>query len=76
MVKRSVKKNQMWEAPGCTVVRTPGFHCSGSESIPGWGTEIPQAVQDVAKKKRHKRTKFERLIVLVSRPNINLQYSE
>lgn len=34
------------------MVRTPGFHCSGSESIPGWGTEIPQAVQDVAKKKK------------------------
>ena len=34
------------------MVRIPGFHCSGSDSIPGWGTEIPQAVQGVAKKKK------------------------
>lgn len=55
------------------MVRIPGFHCSGSDSIPGWGTEIPQAVQGVAKKKKRHKRKFERLIVLVSRPNINLQ---
>ena len=39
------------------MVRIPGFHCSGSDSIPGWGTEIPQAVQGVAKKKKKKGTK-------------------
>ena len=27
------------------MVRIPGFHCHGSGSIPGWGTEILQAAQ-------------------------------
>ena len=28
--------------PGGPVVRTWHFHCSGTGSIPGWGTKIPQ----------------------------------
>ena len=33
------------EYPGGQVVRILGFHCHGPGSIPGWGTEILQAVQ-------------------------------
>ena len=33
------------EFPGGPVVRIPGFHCQGPGSIPGRGTEIPQAMQ-------------------------------
>ena len=32
------------------MVRIPGFHCHGPGSIPGRGTEIPQAVQCGQKK--------------------------
>ena len=34
-----------YEFPGGLVVRIPGFHCHGPGSVPGWGTEIPQAVR-------------------------------
>ena len=34
-----------WEFPGAPVVRTWRFHCCGPGSIPGWGTNIPQAAQ-------------------------------
>ena len=36
---------KIWEFPGSLVVRTWCFHCRGPGSIPGRGTEIPQAVQ-------------------------------
>ena len=29
--------------PGSPVVKTPGFLCMGVGSVPGWGTEIPNA---------------------------------
>ena len=32
-----------WEFPGSLVGRTLCFHCRGPDSIPGQGTEIPQA---------------------------------
>ena len=34
-----------WEFPGSPVVRILGFHCGAPGSIPGWGTQIPQAEQ-------------------------------
>ena len=41
-----------WEFPGGLVVRIPDFHCCGVGSIPGWGTEIPQAARRGQKKKK------------------------
>ena len=35
----------VWEYLGDLVVRIPGFHYCGLGSIPGQGTEIPQAMQ-------------------------------
>ena len=35
----------LWEFSGGPVARTQPFHCRGLSSIPGWGTEIPQAAQ-------------------------------
>ena len=37
------------------MVRIPGFHCCGLGSVPGWGTEILQAVQCGQKKKKKKK---------------------
>ena len=34
------------------MVRTWSFHCSGWGSVPGWGTEIPQAMVQLEKKKK------------------------
>ena len=34
----------IWEFPGGLVVRILGFNCHGPDSIPGWGTEIQQAM--------------------------------
>ena len=34
------------------MVRIPSFHCRGLGSIPGQGTEIPQAAQRSQKKKK------------------------
>ena len=39
------------EFPGGLVVRILGFHCHGAGSIPGQGTENPQAVRRGQKKK-------------------------
>ena len=35
--------SSLWEFPDGLVVRILGFHCRSLGSIPGWGTEIPQA---------------------------------
>ena len=43
-VKTSILK-EPWEFPGGLVVRIWHFHCYGPGSIPGQGTEIPQAMQ-------------------------------
>ena len=45
----------LWEFPAYLVVRIPDFHCCGPGSIPGWGTEIPQAMQHGQKRKKKKR---------------------
>ena len=42
------------EFPGGLVVRIPGFHCCGLGSIPGWGTEILQAMWGGQKTKQNK----------------------
>ena len=42
----------MGEFLGGLVSRIPGSHCRGPGSIPGRGTEIPQAVQRGKKKKK------------------------
>ena len=36
-----------WRVPGSLMVRIPGFCCLGLYSIPGQGTEIPEATQCV-----------------------------
>ena len=38
-----IKKANSREVPGGLVVRIPGFHCRSRGSVPGQGTEIPQA---------------------------------
>ena len=43
----------MGEFLGGLVSRIPGSHCRGPGSIPGRGTEIPQAVQRGKKKKKN-----------------------
>ena len=50
------------EFPGGLVVRIPGFPCCGQGSIPGRGTEIPQAVRHGQKTPKNKTTmSFQRL---------------
>ena len=44
------------EFPGGLVVRILGFHCHGSGSVPGQGTEIPQAAWHDQKKRRKRKT--------------------
>ena len=39
-----------WEFPGGPVFRTPCFHWRGPSSIPGQGTNIPQAMWHCQKK--------------------------
>ena len=39
------------EFPGGLVLRILGFHCHGPVSVPGQGTEIPQATQQNKQKK-------------------------
>ena len=46
-----------WECPGGLMVRVPGFHCHGLGSIPGRGTEIPQAERCGKQKKERKKLK-------------------
>ena len=51
-------KHYLWEFPGGLMVRIPGFHCHGSSSVSGQGTEIPQAAwHDQKKKKKNTQTK-------------------
>ena len=71
------------EFPGGLVVRILGFHCRGLGSVPGWGTEIPQATQHSQKKKRKKKvlsifTKYLAgiLIGIVPNPFINLRTTD
>ena len=42
---KNKNKNMKREFPGGLMVRIPGFHCHGPGSVPGWGTEIPCAMQ-------------------------------
>ena len=48
-------RNILWEFPGGPVVRIPGCCCYGLGSIPGWGTETPQAVRHGPKKKENNK---------------------
>ena len=41
--EKEKRKKKKREFPGGLVVRILGFHCHGPGSIPGQGTEIPQA---------------------------------
>ena len=50
-------KRRSWEFPGGLVVRIPGSHCRGPDSIPGQGTEIPRA-------SRHSKKKEKAVIIL------------
>ena len=45
------------EFPRGLVVRITGFHCRGLGSVPGQGTEIPQAMQHCQKKQKTKKKK-------------------
>ena len=46
-----VKNTKFREFPGGLVVRIPGSHCCGPDSIPGRVTKILQAVRHAKKKK-------------------------
>ena len=52
----SESKQAEWEFPGGLLVSISGFHCHGLGSIPGRGTEIPQA-EWLGKKKRVRKKK-------------------
>ena len=52
------------EFPGGPVVRTRHFHCRGLGSIPGQGTEIPQAVQRGQKNQKNKNCLYFRFASL------------
>ena len=39
----AIKKNNNGDFPGGPGVKTPGFYCGATGSIPGWGTKIPYA---------------------------------
>lgn len=47
-----LKKQEVF--PDGPVVRTLGFYYQNPRSIPGWGTEIPQAMRSGRKKKKSK----------------------
>ena len=49
--------SQVWEFPGCPMVRTLHCHCWGPGSIPGQGTKIPQECS-AAKIRKKKRTTY------------------
>ena len=49
--KNKLRRNNR-EFPGCLVVRILGFHCHDLGSVPGRGTEVPQAMQHEQKKKK------------------------
>ena len=51
IILKIVQKWPLWEFPGGLVVRILGFHCCDPGSVPGWGTEIWQAVWHSHKKK-------------------------
>ena len=44
------------ELPGSLMVRILGFHCGGLGSIPGQGTEIPQATEQPKNKMNNSDT--------------------
>ena len=59
-------------SPGTSLVvqwKTPHFHCRGTGSIPGWGTEIPQATCTA------KNTHIHILIYIGEGDGTPLQYS-
>ena len=45
------------ELPGSLVVRIPGFHCHGPDSIPDWRTEILQTTWRYQKRKKEEEEK-------------------
>ena len=51
--KNGPSKGREREFLGGLVVRILGFHYHGPGSIPGWETEILQAVQHSKKKRKH-----------------------
>ena len=55
IVKNANNKEIYREFPGGPVVRTWHFHCPGSGSTPGWGTEIMHGVDQKKKKKYTKQ---------------------
>ena len=46
--------NSPWNFPGGPVVKTLCSHCGGQGLIPGWGTEIPNAMQCGRKNINHR----------------------
>ena len=48
----SMNLKQTEEFPSSSAVRTQRFHSCGPGSIPGWGTNIPQAAWQKTKAKR------------------------
>ena len=60
----SFSKSRLQGVPWRPVVRTPGFHCRGLGSIPGWGTEKTHKLHSAAKKKKKKK----RIYIYISLP--------
>ena len=50
------ERTTFWGFPEAPVVRTLRFHCSVPGFIPGWGSNIPQAVQQRQGQKRKKES--------------------
>lgn len=51
-------KNKNWGLPGCPGVKTPCFHCRGTESISGQRTKIPHVTWPrQTNKNKHKQIK-------------------
>ena len=50
------------------MVRILSFHCGGLDSIPGWGTEIPQAMQGGQKSEREREKQILKMLARQFRP--------
>ena len=71
-----IEKGKQREFPGGLVVRSLGFHRHGPGSIPGWGTEIPQATQHGQKKKKRRAELPEKCkVILLQGKNAEGQFT-
>ena len=43
-----IKTRVFWDFPGGPVVKKPSFNADDKGLIPGWGTEIPHALEQLS----------------------------